>query len=1251
MTIQFYAYSFFAPEFVESQRQSFLKLLDTGIPTEIEKYNPIELNIQKKQYQSNTGLENQIPPIFEPNLSNLELETTSIPILKSNRVRVNRPSESQLFVLKDYLTPKNQFLPITKSEDRAKAYFHSDQNIHSTHKMANLNCFQKENNLNLQNRYKSKIRGKTNYFLTNKTLTPICEKPYTVLLYPKYYKLIPPAETSTTALLNSKTYSAPIYIPAELKNPTNKIILSQWLLLGNLPIMTNRGHFIINGTPRVILHQFVRSPGVYYHQAKNKKSYYADIICHRGVWLRIELDKKGLIWLRMKNSPKLPMISFLQAFGLEHPHLLSQLEHEILKPADLTELISNGIESKLETLGHQIFRYSKEARFLFELLIIDSRGRFRRGYINHLKLTKEFFKSKLSPQVYDLSHLGRTQLNRKFGLNQNQTTLTADDFICILNYLILVKNGRLPVDDIDHLKNRRARCSGELIQNQFGIGLSGIQKLANREKQWNDFLKVKTIKRVVNTKPINGSLKEFFNSNPLSQFLDQTNALAEITHKRRLSSLGPGGITRETAGMKIRSIHPSHYGRICPIETPEGPNAGLVNSPTTYSRINQYGFLETPFFKVYNGQIQNDQQLFYLTANQDEFKAIAPPDLKLKSFACLKANTTPIRIGSEFVKTSQQNVDFMSISRIQMISIATSLIPFLEHNDANRALMGSNMQRQSVPLINPERPIVGTGLEGRVISDSGYTIEARESGLVTYISGNKIQVFSFFQTKVNSQFFKSKNKTIFGATPSNNFEAGIITYYLQKFTRSNQNTCFVQRPLVTEGQWVQKGECLTDCTSSAFGELAIGKNILVGYLPWEGYNFEDAILVSERLIFDDLFTSVHIVRYSTEVRETKFGLEEITRKQFDEPKYNFKHLDSNGIVKLGSWVSEGDILVRKVTPIGKQQMTPYQKFLYVVVDKPLPVIKDVSLRVPKGLEGRVVDIKIRKSRNTVFASSSGPEAVFIWIAEKKWLQVGDKMAGRHGNKGIVSRILPRQDMPYLPDGTPLDMVLNPLGVPSRMNVGQLFETLLGLAGKQLNQNYKVTPFDEITGPEASRSLTFSKLYEARQKTGKDWLFQPQHPGKVNLFDGRTGEPFDQSITIGQSYMLKLIHLVDEKIHARATGPYSLVTQQPLRGRSKHGGQRFGEMEVWAFEGFGAAYTLQEILTVKSDDIQGRQQVIDSLFDCKRIKVGSPESFRVLIRELQALCLNVNIYEYPVRDRKTCARKPIIDLDSPEFNKY
>ena len=1238
-----FIYSFFVPEFIEAQRTSFLKLLKTDIPFELEKHNPIELNIQPIKDIVNTPKPERLSTI-STSIKQNEIQ----PILKSNRVFLNKGNSESLKNLNNFFTSDNYLVNSTIVEDR-RSEDNLDWDLKRRTKFIKKNSLTDIHLYQIKSKRKNRIRGKNLYFLNNHvnhTSTSVTK--FYIFLHSNLYKLIPPNETIKTAILKSKTYSSPIYVPADLKTNSNQIILSQWILLGNLPLMTNRGHFIVNGTARVILHQLVRSPGVYFHKSKNKKTHYADIICHRGVWLRLEIDKKGLIWIRMKNIPKIPIISFLQAFGLEHPHILSQLKpRAFLEPDELDA-------SKPANLTRTLFRYSKQARLAFDLLLIDSNGLFGKTHVSQLDVALKFFKQKLAPKTYDLGKVGRLQLNRKLGLNKplNNLTLTLDDFICIVNYLINVQEGVFPIDDIDHLKNRRVRCSGELILNQFGVGLAGLDRLAKRERQFHELHSVEKIKKILNTKPINGALKEFFNSNQLSQFMDQTNPLAEITHKRRLSSLGPGGITRETAGMKIRGIHPSHYGRICPIETPEGPNAGLVNSLTTYARINENGILETPFLKVLNGQIQNENQVFYFAANQDEFKYIAPPDLKQETLAFLNGSSSPVRIGNEFSKTTKSNVEFMSVSRIQMISVATSLIPFLEHNDANRALMGSNMQRQSVPLIKPERAVVGTGLEGRVISDSGHSIQARESGFVIYASGEKIQVFSFFQTKTKKPFFKTKDQyPLKPILQTADFQANIITYQLQKFTRSNQNTCLTQRPLVQEGDWVEKGTCLVDCSSSDLGELAIGKNILVAYVPWEGYNFEDAILVSERLVYADLFTSIHIVKYKTEIRETKYGLERITNECFhDQSTEAFTNLDINGIIKIGTWVKEGDILVRKVTPIGKQQLTPYQKFLYVIVDKQIPTMKDTSLRVPKGLEGRVIDIKIRKTNNTVLTSAAGPECVFIWIAEKKWLQVGDKMAGRHGNKGIVSQILPRQDMPYLPDGTPIDMVLNPLGVPSRMNVGQIFENLLGLAGKHLNQNYKILPFDEVSGPEASRSLTFSKLYEARKKTGKNWLFQPDNPGKIRIFDGRTGEPFDQPVTVGQAYMLKLIHLVDEKIHARATGPYSLVTQQPLRGRSKHGGQRFGEMEVWALEGFGAAYTLQEILTIKSDDIYGRQQIMNYLFKNKPIQIGRPESFRVLIRELQALCLSVNIFDYPLKDANYYRRNPI-DLDSKEFNQY
>ena len=1278
MPTKFGVYSLFVPEFIEAQRTSFLRLLKTGIPTELEKHNPIELAFKKTKKKAPSILPR--PPFNLREKRRQErldykktlLETSLVSL--TSRIRLNDTCADEVAILDTYLSPRNFLLnqfktPQKRLKKKANLSYRSDfKEIPQF-----LNPTGLENSLG-------------DLYSVNATIPQIArhggkspfKRPFSIYFRPSTFKLLPPQDTAKSCLSNAKTYSASMFVAADLKTLNGTILLSQWLFLGNVPLITNRGHFIINGTPRVILHQLVRSPGVYYYKSKNKPTYYADIICHRGVWLRIETDKKGLIWARMKTMPKIPIVSFLQAFGLDHPHFLAQLEDNTFLPDPPKE---NDKIIRVNTIAREIFRSNRYARLALDLVIVDKkRAKFADTFLHNLKVSLRFLKLKFSARYYDLSEIGRRQVNRQLGLRKSLETqiLTLDDFICIVNKLIQVQDGFVPLDDIDNLKNRRVRCSGELIQNQFGIGLINIQKLASKkEYEFAEFLKLKLIKKMITTKPINGAFKEFFNSSPLSQFLDQTNCLAELTHKRRLSSLGPGGITRETAGMKIRSIHPSHYGRICPIETPEGPNAGLVNSLTTYARINPTGFIETPFYKVLNGQIENTDQVFYFLAQHDEMHTIAPPDLKLTGLSVLQSQTIPIRLGSEFSKVTRENVDFMSVSRIQLISVATSLIPFLEHNDANRALMGSNMQRQSVPLVRPERAIVGTGLEGRVVSDSGHTIQARESGFVTYATSEKIQVLSFFKLGYKSLHYASKNKKQLGVF-DNEFEAAILTYHLQQFTRSNQNTAFVQRPLVHEGQWVLKGACLADCASSSFGELAIGKNVLVAYLPWEGYNFEDAILVSERLIFDDLFTSIHVIRYRTEIRETKFGLEKITREKIDNDptetqnpklKEQFSQLDSNGIIKLGSWVSEGDILVRKIAPVAKKELSAFQKFLYVIVDKPLPESKDTSLRVAKGLEGRVIDIKIRKTKNLLETDPIGPEAVTIWIAEKKWLQMGDKMAGRHGNKGIVSRILPRQDMPYLPDGTPIDIVLNPLGVPSRMNVGQLYESLLGLAGKHLNQNYKVMPFDEISGPQASRSLTFSKLYEARKKTGKKWLFQPETPGKMRIFDGRTGEAFDQSITVGEAYMLKLIHLVDEKIHARSTGPYSLVTQQPLRGRSKRGGQRFGEMEVWALEGFGAAYTLQEILTIKSDDLHGRQQVISALTEGKEIQIGKPESFRVLIRELQALCLNVNVFDYPIVSRpiyptdfkffqtkKTLQklrhvgkRRPPINLDTFEFN--
>ena len=1515
-----------------------------------------------------------------------------------------------------------------------------------------------------------------------------------LLFYPQYYQLNIPELTPTEAILKGKTYACRLYVPAQLTNRQTNQIKLQWVLLGNLPLMTKRGHFIINGSPRVIINQLVRSPGIYYQESidtKKKRTFYADLISQRGAWLRLEIDKKRRIWVRMKKMPKIPALIFLQALGFTEKQIKTGIRFsEFLQNSYLKENHPKTRQEALVTL-YEIAHpnYSKNSTKKEKSQITAEMGE------------KFLFRKFMNPRTYNLSSLGRFRLNEKFGLSvdKNQLALTPHDIFFALDYLIKLEYGTVSIDDIDNLKNRRVRASGELIQNQFSIGLLRLEKVI-REKLKKPKKNI-TIQNLITTKPINGSLREFFGSSPLSQYMDQTNPLSEITHKRRLSSLGPGGISRETAGMAVRGIHPTHYGRICPIETPEGRNAGLVNSITIHSKINNQGFLKTPFYKIYQGQAQKNQGPLYFSAKQEEHLKVAPGDLQLSKLGFLPKSNIPVRLDEEYKRVSRDQVDYVAISPLQMISVATSLIPFLEHDDANRALMGSNMQRQAVPVLLPEPPIVGTGLESRVAGDSGHVLQSKTSGYVSYSSGQKIIIqtfetnlnlknnlrpvqstfnsFPLYQSKIGKEawfaslsseplnsnfkqkktflpsidflkfsqknlispsrlsispnvvintankvqsvkkeniknkeiqnlkiqllssptkegkdsffsslkkkeeksldkkksisfddlrstiknfnnqnfslitfilgkpektnsFVKSKSlsnsvpkilfsnqiktkkfnllskfdkpktlnqlefkndiqinfRTLFFATkdgafgrntddlqnndsnlkeliktaadisyksntskisinklkrvktnleslnktyfqtsglkeikivktnsqgtsrktnifvkvsnrslslnlspfksslenspillnrfvnqmfksnqkegfalyafllksglisvapplekmfiPSNqrfvNFENLIyltkpsipigknkfdkvkktpnhifarrssrdsrvnkgvffaqtfidqdnliskkiksfsqptvsdfinsknfltqssrsvseiskfapsgetrlakfdflkssilknneskqnnysfksIEYQLQSYRRSNQNTCLIQKPAVKEGEWIQKGDLLADCAASVSGELSLGKNLFVAYMPWEGYNFEDAILINERLVYDDVYTSLHIERYDIEIRDTQFGLEQITNQITEVNFVKRAHLDHRGVAKLGSWVKEGDILVGKITPIKKRSLSPHEKLLYDIIGKKIPTTRDTSLRVPKGVEGRVISIEILDTDNIPPGIPfQGPGRVQIYLAEKRRIQIGDKMAGRHGNKGIVSKILPRQDMPYLPNGTPIDIVLNPLGVPSRMNVGQVFECLLGLAGIYLNQQFKIPPFDESHGPEASRSLVFSKLYQARLKTGQDWLFNPEFPGKTILFDGRTGESFDQFVTVGQAYILKLVHLVDEKIHARSTGPYSLVTQQPLGGRSKHGGQRLGEMEVWALEGFGAAYTLQELLTVKSDDIKGRHQVMDAILNDDPISLRTPESFKVLIRELQCLCLDVEIY--------------------------
>jgi DNA-directed RNA polymerase subunit beta len=704
--------------------------------------------------------------------------------------------------------------------------------------------------------------------------------------------------------------------------------------------------------------------------------------------------------------------------------------------------------------------------------------------------------------------------------------------------------------------------------------------------------------------------------------MDQTNPLAELTHKRRLSALGPGGLTRERAGFAVRDIHPSHYGRICPIETPEGPNAGLIGSLATHARVNLYGFLETPFRPVENGKVLFHLPPVYMTADEEDDLRTATGDIPLDEHGFIKGLNVPVRYRQDWTTTPPEQVDYVAVSPVQIVSVATSMIPFLEHDDANRALMGSNMQRQAVPLLKPERPLVGTGLEAQAARDSGMVIVSRTDGDVVYVDATEIRVRVGGQRLVAGDNEKTGDREQLRTDKPQE-----LKYKLSKYQRSNQDTCLNQKPLVRIGEKVVAGQVLADGSSTEGGELALGQNIVVAYMPWEGYNYEDAILISERLVQEDVYTSIHIEKYEIEARQTKLGPEEITREIPNVGEDALRQLDEQGIIRVGAWVDAGDILVGKVTPKGESDQPPEEKLLRAIFGEKARDVRDNSLRVPNGEKGRVVDVRLFTREQGDELPPGANMVVRAYVAQKRKIQVGDKMAGRHGNKGIISRILPAEDMPYLSDGSPVDIVLNPLGVPSRMNVGQVFECLLGWAGHNLGVRFKITPFDEMYGEETSRRLVHGKLEEAREETGRDWVYNPDNAGKITVYDGRTGEAFDRDVTVGVAYMLKLVHLVDDKIHARSTGPYSLVTQQPLGGKAQQGGQRFGEMEVWALEAFGAAYTLQELLTVKSDDMQGRNEALNAIVKGKAIpRPGTPESFKVLMRELQSLGLDVAVHK-------------------------
>lgn len=980
------------------------------------------------------------------------------------------------------------------------------------------------------------------------------------------------------------TFAAPLRIRARLINKETGEVKEQEVFMGDFPLMTEKGTFIINGAERVIVSQLVRSPGVYFgrtQDATGKYLYSASIIPNRGAWLEFEFDGNDILYVRIDRTRKLPVTILLKSLGLGNNYQLTEQfdNHESIK---LT-LERDNTQSEEEALI-EIYKRLRpgepptvdSARTLFETLFFDSKR-------------------------YDLAPVGRYKLNKKLGLNypakaikpsvdaagneipgqEAVKVLTKEDVIEVVKHLLNLHEGIGDVDDIDHLGNRRLKSVGELLQNQFRIGLARMERVV-RERMTIQDVEVITPQALINIRPVVAAIKEFFGSSQLSQFMDQTNPLAELTHKRRLSALGPGGLSRERAGFEVRDVHHSHYGRMCPIETPEGPNIGLIGSLTTFARINEYGFIETPYRRVIDSKVSDE--IVYMTADEEDKYIVAqanePFDPKTKEFIRSRVS---VRHREDILEISSNQVQLMDVSPKQLVSIATALIPFLENDDANRALMGSNMQRQAVPLLRTEAPLVGTGMEYKAAVDSGVVALAKRKGTVTKVTGDEIRI-----------------KT----------DKGIDTFKLLKYKRSNQGTCINQRPIVMEGQIVEAGEVIADGPSTDQGELALGKNILVAFMPWEGYNYEDAILISEELVIGDVFTSVHIEEYEAEARDTKLGAEEITRDIPNVGEGALDDLDEQGIIRIGAEVRPGDILVGKVTPKGETELTAEERLLRAIFGEKAREVRDTSLRVPHGESGRIVDVKVFSRENGDELAPGVNRLVRAYIAQKRKISEGDKMAGRHGNKGVIAKILPVEDMPFMPDGTPVQIVLNPLGVPSRMNLGQVLETHLGWAAKALGLHVATPVFGGATEKDILESFEKANLPKI---------------GKTKLYDGRSGQPFDNLITVGYVYMLKLAHLVDDKIHARSTGPYSLVTQQPLGGKAQFGGQRFGEMEVWALEAYGAAYTLQELLTVKSDDVVGRVKTYEAIVKGENVpEPGVPESFKVLIKELQSLCLDVKV---------------------------
>ncbi len=974
------------------------------------------------------------------------------------------------------------------------------------------------------------------------------------------------------------TYSASLRVPVRLINRETGEVTEQEVFMSDIPIMSDTGTFLVNGTERVVVSQFIRSPGVYFRKkmglTPDRFSYRATIIPSRGAWLEIETDSNNILYANINKIKKVPVTTLLGAVGFSGEDVAHSIGDD---------------ETFAKTLEKHPVPPTPEA-------LVDIYKKLRPGDPVTLEGAKLLLHNLFfEPSKFDLGDVGRYRINKRMELDipMDVLVLTKEDILSVVKHVVDLLAGRGLIDDIDHLGNRRVRSVGEQLQKQFRIGLARLERLIKEQLAVKGNEKI-VPQHLINIRPLVAVMREFFGSSQLSQFMDQTNPLAEIAHKRRLSALGPGGLTKERAGFEVRDIHPSHYGRICPIETPEGPNAGLIGPLATFARVNEYGFIETPYIKVLDGKVSNEVEFF--TADLEDKFCIASWDSPASESGVLAGPTVVARHNRELKIVGPSDIQYIGVSPKQLVGVSCGLIPFLEHDDANRALMGANMQRQAVPLVYPENAYVGTGLERTVARDSCSMVISKNNGVVIHVNGEEVVL-----------------KTETGQEE---------VYILQKYARSNQNTCRNQKPIVKIGEVVKKGDVLADGTSTSNGELALGRNVMVAFLPWEGYNFEDAIIISERLVKEDVFSSIHIHKYEVDVRTTKLGPEEITWEIPNVSEEAIKNLDENGIIRVGALVKAGDILVGKVTPKGETEPPAEEKLLRAIFGDKARDMRDTSLRVSSGGSGKVIGVRVFSKESKDNLPPGVTCIVRVYVAQIRKVSIGDKMAGRHGNKGVISTILPVEDMPFLPDGTPVDVILNPLGVPSRMNVGQLFETLLGMASHYLGTSFETQLFDEIFGEMASVNKVEEKLNEAKALPGLSWI---SDTGKIALRDGRTGMPFERDVTVGCMYMLKLIHLVEDKIHARSTGPYSLVTQQPLGGKAHYGGQRFGEMEVWALEAYGAAHTLQEMLTIKSDDLTGRAKAYEAIIKGKSLsRPGTPESFRVLLRELRSIALDVRI---------------------------